>query len=196
MNGGIASGVYRPLTFQRKLVWSSGVPIRFETVEHVYNLTASPADILTSAGDETAIEKITKRILNGLIDGGVRAEDALYVIAEADNPTACKIGYSYRPIERLMQLQLANWRKLKLHATFFPVKAKVVKLEQAVHQRAAQFGYVIRGEWLCLSPKAAVELIAEVADERGDSLCGPDIWLENLAARVNGLRKAQMQKAA
>jgi hypothetical protein len=183
--------IYQRVALPRKVVWSTSNTIRFQSVERAYAPDADPAAILASSGDQDSIALVTKKAAEQNAEAA-RAADILYVVKEVDSDEACKIGYTCQPTFRLMQLQVSTWRELTIAAAFCPVKANIPALEKAVHDEAKARGLWLRGEWIRLAPVDAVALIMDVASNSRRLLCGCDVWFENLAARVAGLRKEQL----
>jgi hypothetical protein len=196
MNGGIASGPYITESFDRTIRWSNGADIHFQSSEFRYSDTSSADDVLASASNADAIKLVSDQALTMFVDGvggAGKTDNLLYIIREDDYSRACKIGYTCKPLERLAGLQVGTWRKLKVEALFCPVKADIPKLERSVLLAAERRGLSISGEWISANPREATALILEFARKRGYALCGCDAFLENLGARVRGLRKQQIE---
>lgn len=86
----------------------------------------------------------------------------LYVIADAFD--AVKIGIAVKPVERLANLQIGNWRPLLLLAA----TPATPQLEQFIHEQLASER--ISGEWFTPSNRtlAVVELIVAAAEQCDD----------------------------
>lgn len=197
MNGRIASAAYLAKRFQRRVRWSSGSDIHFETTEFCYSDTASAAEVLASASDTESCKAVSDQALTMFVEGvggKGRTDNLLYIMREADHSRACKIGYACKPEERLASLQIGTWRKLKIEAVFCPVQADIIRLERAIHLAARRRRLTIIGEWISATPIEATALILEFARKKDYSLCGGDRWFENLGARVAGLREAQLER--
>lgn len=193
MNGRIAPEPYAHFDIGRKIRWSSGQEISFRSNELGFHPGASPAAILGRAGSEESIAEVSDKATDVLAGGGKETERLLYLIVPEGEDEVCKVGIAQRPLERLCNLQVACWKKLSIAGLFCPIKGSTVKLESLVHARAKRAGIVLNGEWLKLSPEGAAALVMATANRNSIRLCGPDVWTENLAARVRGLRQAQIE---
>lgn len=71
-----------------------------------------------------------------------------------------KIGFSRRPVGRLVELQLSSPRELRFHLVCWVAdKKEAVALEQRCHQRLRAEGRHLRGEWFDLTPLEVAKAI-------------------------------------
>ena len=88
----------------------------------------------------------------------------VYVIYEIDEPTVCKIGVASDIASRLSQLQVANWRPLKVgHVCFLPSKSVAHAVERQTHQALSALHF--RGEWFKVSHDRAAREVDLAADQ-------------------------------
>lgn len=90
----------------------------------------------------------------------------VYVIHEAGEGLACKVGVSADPRSRLLQLQCATWRRLVLAAAFLTADSNEAHyLERAVHQSLQ--GLHLTGEWFSVGAARAISEIRASATAGG-----------------------------
>lgn len=189
----IAPAPYVAVTVPRKITFAKGYSVRFSSDEMAYNLDAPPSAIIESACDPDALAILSAYTARQVQSGEPRGEDALYVIS-VDGLPVCKIGYSFYPAKRLIELQQQTWCDLRLSAVFYPLNWKADRLERAVLDKAKELDLIIRGEWLNVSAEDAVALIAKIAKGKKKLLAGSDTYFDNLASRTAGLQAAHEQR--
>lgn len=93
----------------------------------------------------------------------------LYVMHEADDPNACKVGVANNPSNRLGGHQVSTWRRLVLSSVVTcPTAAEAFLLERAVHKNLR--GRHILGEWFEVSPEKARTEVFETAKAHSISI--------------------------
>lgn len=92
---------------------------------------------------------------------------SVYVISP-DNHWPCKIGISTNARTRVVALQVACWRPLKVdYSLFCPSIAEARRLEKAMHSELTDDGKLLSGEWFDIRAEEARSLLAFKADVIG-----------------------------
>lgn len=104
--------------------------------------------------------------------------DNIYCISDGQ---FLKIGYSYKPLERLQLFQMGNPRKLSLVYSKPPRILLTAKdVESAVHKRLRKFH--LRGEWFDVPLEMAIATIQEVSRDllmKGAGNYGGELYENN-----------------
>lgn len=78
-----------------------------------------------------------------------------------DNRWPTKIGISQNPLNRLINLQCASWRRLDIAEYFFCAdQQKARQIEAKCHAILTEDGKALHGEWFDIRPDKAAEIIA------------------------------------
>jgi hypothetical protein len=79
-----------------------------------------------------------------------------------------KFGYSNRPDDRLQELQVGCWIRLKIHyKTAVEGRSRVRKAEQAIHRQLKTAGIKrLEGEWFDMTADAAIEFIKQYLERQ------------------------------
>jgi hypothetical protein len=116
-------------------------------------------------------------------------QSAAYVIGADDGPV--KIGHAINPSDRLISIQISNWRKIRVHALLWGESA-MSDVEGLALKAAKEMGVHLRGEWVDLTSREAAELLLKAARfaNRG-AVYDSGAWMENWPARCHALAAAK-----
>lgn len=123
-------------------------------------------------------------------NGSKGNEKAVYVIGVDGRPIT-KIGVSFDPTKRLVDLQSGHYRKLYIYAVLFCPTRKSVSIEQAALHRASEENKRLNGEWVEMSAEDALLLVLETARDNGWAVCDGQTWFENMTSRTYALAAAK-----
>ena len=91
---------------------------------------------------------------------------AVYVMEGAELG-AVKVGYSYDPAKRLMDLKRSVPFELVMRGLVFGEDHQIAALERDVHDRLKSKGVHLRGEWFKLGWRSAMGEVMAQAEDRG-----------------------------
>ena|SRR5690606_21182916 len=91
-----------------------------------------------------------------------------YVIQECEGDDACvKVGYSrdLPAVRRLMQLQIANPRRLSVRLTIGPFgnREAARNFEAFLHRELQKLRFHVRGEWFAMSAIETIKRLTEAS---------------------------------
>lgn len=128
---------------------------------------------------------------------------SIYIVTP-DNDWPCKIGISVAPRKRVMAMQTAVWRPLKVARCFYaPTFLDARTIEQRVHATLTEESKWLHGEWFDMRPSEAadmVQFIAMVAGVECSDKLDPAIEADvnekmSLARRRNEVRRIDLRYA-
>lgn len=112
----------------------------------------------------------------------------IYIITEASDNTASKIGIARDPVKRRSQLQTGNRRHLQIqHIISMPKRVKARSVETAVHNYLNDAQYPGGTEWFRVHPDDALRIVNKLA-----GICAPWSWIDYLMLPIELLGRAVM----
>jgi len=114
----------------------------------------------------------------------------VYVISP-DNDCPCKIGVSKYGYRRMLDMQVAVWRPLKVdYSVWVEGRKDAYRLEAAIHADLSEDGKWMHGEWFDIRPPHAIDMIRFKASVLGieisDEVDHPEI-VEEIRTKMNYL---------